>query len=254
MSSGAPLFSIVVIDYDKSVSRSDFRRKMKCLSDQTCKDFEVLVYHDGPKAVPYEEDVKDIDLHPNTKFVITERHEDDWGHSNRDRGIRAASGEWIIHTNADNLFYPNLVETLKEKALKASMPVTIVRRRRLPIIVKSIARRSDKILGTSLQKVSVSSGVVENILVYPILMRGVFPFRNKWVRVKEKAADGAVVLSGIPVRYANVNLMQVVLRRKVWLAEGGWHDKRENSDGHMYERFAKKYNVLAITQILGEHW
>ena len=129
MSSRAALFSVVVIDYDKSVSLSEFRRKMKCLADQTCKDFEVLVYHDGPKDVSYEQDVERFATHSDTKFFITEEHQGDWGHWNRDRGIRVARGEWIIHTNADNLFYPELIEVLKEYVNSVSLPVTTLKQR-----------------------------------------------------------------------------------------------------------------------------
>ena len=227
---------------------------MKCLSEQTCKDFEVLVYHDGPKDVPYTEDIAGLEIHPETNFFITKDHEGDWGHANRDRGIRAAKGEWIIHTNADNLFYPNLIEVLKEYAHIASRPVTKIRKRQYPFIVKSIVKRSDKYLGTNFQALSVSKSTLESILIYPILMRGVLPYKNAWVRVKDEAERSAIVLSGVPLRSNNVDLMQVVLRREVWLSEGGWYDKRENSDGYIYENFARKYNLLAVTRILGEHW
>ena len=62
-------------------------------------------------------------------FFITEEHQGDWGHWNRDRGIRVARGEWIIHTNADNLFYPELIEVLKEYVNSVSLPVTTLKQR-----------------------------------------------------------------------------------------------------------------------------
>ena len=109
-----PLFSVIVADYEPSVSRDYFRRKMACLAAQTCTDFEVLVYHDGPKSKSYAEDLAGGPLHPATQFFVTPTWIGDWGHSSRDLGIRAARGRWIIHTNADNVFYPSLIAVLKD--------------------------------------------------------------------------------------------------------------------------------------------
>ncbi|MCK4712797.1 MAG: glycosyltransferase family 2 protein [Marinosulfonomonas sp.] len=153
--SHSPLFSIIVVDYDKSVTRDEFARKMKCISAQTCKDFEVLIYHDGPKPSSYDDDINGLEIHPDTKFHITDKRENDWGHSNRDRGIRAARGEWIIHTNADNVFYPDLIENLKAKIDSPMDAAPIVKITRFPIIIKSIVRRFDKYLGTNFQKVEI---------------------------------------------------------------------------------------------------
>ena len=253
MSSSAPLFSVIVVDYEKSVSRSEFRRKMKCLSEQTCKDFEVLVYHDGPKDVPYTEDIEGVEIHPETKFFITEDHEGDWGHSNRDRGIRAARGEWIVHTNADNSFYPNFVESLKQAAVCADKPTEIIKKKRLPIIIKSIAKRADKHFGTNFTGDYVEAGSID-IIVYPVLMRGLVPVGNGFVRRKDQAEKKGVVFGGVPVKAGNIDLMQLVMRRRVWLTEGGWSDTREESDGYLYQKFGRKYGMLSITQVLGEHW
>jgi hypothetical protein len=45
-----------------------------------------------------------------------------------------------------------------------------------------------------------------------------------------------------------------VMQRTLWLAEGGWHLRSIDSDGLMYPEFAKKYRVLAVPAVLGEHW
>jgi hypothetical protein len=108
-----PLFTVIVTDYEPSVSRAFFRRKMACLAEQTCDDFEVLVYHDGPKSRSYEDDLSGGPMHRETKFFVSATRVGDWGHAGRDLGIRAAKGRWIIHTNADNVFYPNLIAALK---------------------------------------------------------------------------------------------------------------------------------------------
>jgi hypothetical protein len=54
--------------------------------------------------------------------------------------------------------------------------------------------------------------------------------------------------------YQNIDAMQLVMKRSLWLAEGGWHDKREDGDGRMYEAFAKKYGYRTVGPVLGEHF
>jgi hypothetical protein len=47
--------------------------------------------------------------------------------------------------------------------------------------------------------------------------------------------------------------MQLVMKRQLWLDEGGWYDKSELSDGAMYEKFAAKYGYRTVGGVLGEH-
>lgn len=144
-----PLFSVIVTDFEPSIDRGDFRRKMACLAAQTCKDFEVLVYHDGPKPTPYAQETAGIDLHPQTRFIVTEARANDWGHTNRDRGIREAQGTWIIHTNADNVFYPTLIERLKAAIEDPEPPLREVDGSRPRLrIARSIQKRWHRLTGT----------------------------------------------------------------------------------------------------------
>lgn len=254
MKTPSPLFSVIVIDYDKSVTRDEFVRKMKSLAAQTCKDFEVLVYHDGPKSSSYDDDIDGSEIHPETTFHISDKRENDWGHSNRDRGIRKAKGKWIIHTNADNVFYPDLIESLKAAISSTTEPAPIIRTKRFPIIIKSIVRRSDKYFGTNFQKTQILTATSKQILIYAIQMRGVLAYGCGIQRLGNEGARHSIVLGGVPVKMGNIDLMQLVMRRDLWLAEGGWYDKRTSSDGYMYPRFAKKYRVDVVPKILGEHW
>ena len=43
-----PLFSIIVVHYQGTVSREIFARGISSLQNQTFRDFEILCYHDGP--------------------------------------------------------------------------------------------------------------------------------------------------------------------------------------------------------------
>lgn len=249
----SPTFTVVVTDYEPSIPRELFLRKMRCLAEQTCDDFEVIVYHDGPKAVPYAVEVAGHPFHARTRFVVTERRANDWGHSNRDRGIREAAGIWIIHTNADNLFYPNLIERLKSAATDS---VTTYRFGFLEFspLMKKVVKRADRYLGTTYRDPRVLEVADKEVIIYAILMRGMFAVSGGSVRIKDRAAEQALLFGGVPVKAGQIDAMQFVMRRDLWLAEGGWHDRSETGDGTMYEDFAKKYAIRVIPEILGEHW
>ncbi|CAN1571720.1 Glyco_tranf_GTA_type domain containing protein [Paracoccaceae bacterium] len=259
--SSDPLFSVIVTDYEPSVPRDYFRRKMACLAAQTCKDFEVLVYHDGPKSQSYDEDLAGGPMHPATQFIVTPTRIGDWGHSARDLGIRAARGRWIIHTNADNIFYPYLIATLKE-VLTDPQPWTFAYRPRnivyLPNRVgfgmKGIAAWLDRLWDTRIPAPQVFESSDPQILVYGIVMRGEVALNGVMTRIRGAAGRQGVIFGGVPVRYGSTDAMQLVMRRDLWLAEGGWHDRSMDSDGLMYPEFARKYRVLAVPAVLGEHW
>ncbi len=259
--SSDPLFSVIVTDYEPSVPRDYFRRKMACLAAQTCKDFEVLVYHDGPKSQSYADDLAGRPMHPATKFIVTPTWIGDWGHAARDLGIRAARGRWIIHTNADNVFYPDLIAVLKDM-LTDPQPWTFADRpksgrslsRRAGFGLKHIARVLDRYWGAPLPKVELLQSTEPQILVYAVVMRGVVALKDRRVRVPNVAARQGIVLGGIPVKLQEIDAMQLVMRRDLWLAEGGWHDRSICSDGVLYQEFARKYRVLAVPAVLGEHW
>jgi len=245
------MFSVIVADYEGSVTREMFRRKMACLANQTCKDFEVLVYHDGPKATSYEEDIAGIDLHTATTFHITKTRANDWGHSNRDQGIRMASGDWIIHTNADNVFYARLVERLKAAA---QGEVRSFVRRQKPVLVRNLLKRMDRVFGTATLGQQYFPASEHEILIYAVLMRGLVPAGRAYRRVRELQESQTLLFGGIPVRHGQIDLMQFVMRRDLWLRYGGWYDRHEESDGRMYLRFSKRHAVTAIPEVLGEHW
>jgi hypothetical protein len=61
-------------------------------------------------------------------------------------------------------------------------------------------------------------------------------------------------MTGNPPLYSYIDCLQLVMKRSLWLAEGGWYDKRETSDGLMYEKFANKYGYRNVAAILGEHY
>jgi hypothetical protein len=100
----------------------------------------------------------------------------------------------------------------------------------------------------------VFEGVDPQILVYAIMMRGLVALKGTYARVPDAAPRQGLLFGGVPVKYAAIDAMQLVMQRSLWLAEGGWYDRSINSDGLMYQEFARKYRVLAVPLVLGEHW
>lgn len=245
----SPLFSIIIPHYQPSVTEEEFRRCTQSLEDQTCKDFEVLIYHDGPLLDPDAVKGSPYPVLPTKKRI------GDYGHSLRDFGIRQAKGEWIIHLNADGVLYPNAIETLKEQLrfwaedfkVKPTSPPSLIANGRIVANTSNINK--------------------PNILIFSILLRGRFAMgqtlleatgRKARTRLfypeSEASKEVSHILTGYPAFPGTIDCMQLVMRRDLWLKEGGWRDKSENSDGSMYTEFVQKYASICVPYILGEHY
>lgn len=227
-------YSIIVPHYDGSISDEQFIRGIQCLLDQTEQSFEVLIYHDGPTL----REIPDIwkKFENRAKLTITKVRHNDWGHTNRDRGIREASGEYIIHFNPDNIVYPNLIEELTK----------VIEDKTYPIVQDS---KNGQILGYN------------DIVIFPIYMVGHYRYglRNlNGMRLKPQdfpeRKEHKIVFSGDPCIFANIDCLQLVMKKSLWLEYGGWYDKRSFGDGIMYERFVQEKSARYCSQILGEHW
>ena len=212
----SPLFSIIVVHYQGTVPHDTFLRGIASLHAQTFADCEILCYHDGPLLQP--ELATPVPIHP------TETRFNDHGHSLRDIGIRAASGEYIVHFNADNILYPDALEQ----------------------IAREIAR-PPRLLGPDKKPIDT-----DNIIIFPIKMFGLLRVWPQVAQYRGKA-DWFEILNGNPPFVRNIDCMQLVMKRQLWLDEGGWYDKSEQSDGVMYEKFAGKYGYRTVGGVLGEH-
>jgi hypothetical protein len=211
-----PLFSIVVVHYQGTVAHEIFLRGVGSLLGQRFKNFEILCYHDGPLLDP--------GLASPVPIRATETRFNDFGHSLRDIGIRAARGEYIVHFNADNVLYP---EALEQIAAEIARP---------PRVAKPD--------GTPLDS--------NDIIIFPVKMFGLI---RVWPHVAQYKglADWFEILNGNPPVLQNIDCMQLVMKRRLWLDEGGWYDKSELSDGLMYQKFADKYGYRTVGGVLGEH-
>ena len=222
----APKFTVIMVDYEGSVSRQELRRSVECFGYQSYQNFELLIYHDGPKSQSYEADIAGCKVPENVKFFETEERENNWGHSNRNRGIYEASGDWIVHTNADNIFYAFALQELASA-----------------VDFENWALKPDKSLTSNW-----------DAMVFPILMRGHSAVKRFISRKPEHSDKLAVVLSGIPVQVKLIDAMQFVMKRELWIEKGGWSDTSFQSDGILYERFARSIAIYQVPKILAEHW
>ena len=230
-----PKFSVIVVDYEGSVSRKRFRRAMRYLSRQTFRNFEVLVYHDGPKATSYEADLGQVPPPPGLRFFVTGERENNWGHSNRNRGIHAAKGDYIVHLNADNVLYDDALEEIAA-LIDGPLPAAYG----VPREPQQPRFRKEK-----------------RIVVFAIMLKGRVQVGGKLIRL---AADDPrygryqSVLGGVPVKRGRIDAMQFVMQRRLWLEAGGWTDLRWDGDGRQYQKLARRHGVVCLPKILGEHW
>jgi glycosyltransferase involved in cell wall biosynthesis len=204
------------VHYQGTVPRETYLRGVGSILAQTFKDYELLVYHDGPL------------LDPEAPTPVPMRCSDvrynDWGHSLRDRGIREATGDYIVHVNADNILYPDALE-----------------------LIDAEIRRPHRIFLEGVGPMDHN-----NIIIFPIVMHGYQQLHEYVLRLP--GSEWKMILTGNPPILGNIDAMQFVMKRSLWLAEGGWHDKRADSDGHMYQVFAKKYGYRNVGAVLGEHY
>ena len=226
--SETPKFSIIMVDYDGSVNRDYMRRAVRCLMVQTYQNFEVILLHDGPKKCgDYKQELSEQELGFIDQVVIGTERKNDWGHSMRDHGMRIANGEYIVHFNADNLLYPHALERLTDYS-EQDFPA-----------------------------VYDDAGQIKNdnsVLIFSIYMKGVLFCNGNYSRRIGEEDTYATIMTGIPTKFRNIDCMQLVMKRDIWLAEGGWYDQSRNSDGIMYPKFALKYGTRYLPEILGEHW
>jgi hypothetical protein len=112
----------------------------------------------------------------------------------------------------------------------------------------------DRLFNTTYSKRTFVECFEKEVFVYGILKRGLVATRNSFYRFPDLAQQRSLIFGGVPVRFGNIDAMQFVMRRDLWLQVGGWYDRREESDGYIYEKLSKRFVVTAVPDILGEHW
>ncbi len=210
-----PKFSIIVPHYDGVISDEIFLEGMNSILCSKYKNFEVLLYHDGPTSRPLPKsfystyDNHNIDY----KFKATEERYNDWGHSLRDLGIKEAKGEYVVHFNPDNLLDRDVLQGISE--LDDDIIIC-------PVLLEGTVRK------TTGNKYSMNMYRTRNPKDY-------------------------VLLDGFPAVNNNIDAMQLIMKTDLWRKFGGWYDKSEQSDGKMYEEFCTKAPARYSHCIIGIH-
>jgi hypothetical protein len=111
------------------VPREGMVKGIESLANQTYKDFDLIICHDGPKKIPYEDEINFAELGLSPHLINTEVRMNDWGHSSRDLAMRYAyenlpECDYYIQFNIDNYFESNAFETIN--TFIKNFPVGIV--------------------------------------------------------------------------------------------------------------------------------
>ncbi len=230
-----PKFSIIVPHYDGVISDEKFLEGMRSILQSTYKNFEVLVYHDGPTSRPIPKSFKsEYDQHNiDYKIKETKTRYNDWGHTLRDLGIREAKGDYIVHFNPDNILFPDALHGLAYALF--------------------LAREVD--MHDKCNEAQGESNAYDNcyeVIVAPIIMEGVLRSAAGGL-ARTRDPQHKTLLDGFPVRMNNIDCMQVVASKKAWLSIGGWYNKDETSDGVLAEQLYIKYKCIFSQNIIGVH-
>ena len=210
----SPKFSIIVPHYDGVISDEKFVEGMSSIADSVYKNFEVRVYHDGPLNRP----LPDLDQFGfEYTFKETKKRYNDWGHSLRDLGIREAQGDYIVHFNPDNLLYKDGLQG----------------------IVETISYMRD--FGET------------KIIISPIVLEGCIRHPHTSALYRTRDVNHRIILDGFPAIINNIDCMQLVATKQIWLSIGGWYDKSETSDGIIYQKLLEGRSRIYSSKLLGVH-
>ncbi len=226
-----PRFSIIMVHYDGVFDDATLHRGLGSLQAQSFRDFEILLYHDGPPRRPLDEAALRRRYPRLGRVTATSERHDDWGHSLRDRGIREATGDYLLQFNADNVLYPYALDEIDREL-----------------------RRDRRVFFTHDLKAVFDAN---DIVIFAVLLRGMNTDGRLVWRDRKPAAGGAlpaIIATGYPAQLYNIDCMQLVMRRTTWLAEGGWSDRSENADGALYSHLVARYGAKYVSRVLGEHW
>lgn len=103
--------SIIAVHHHESTPQERFNAFLQSLRDQTFRDFECILIHDGPlgKTPPTE-------WFEGTNLIFIESKERTkmGGNKNRQEAMDTATGEWIMQTSSDNVYYKDALNAVVE--------------------------------------------------------------------------------------------------------------------------------------------
>jgi hypothetical protein len=94
--------------------------------NQSASNWTLRVIHDGPDA-EFDDTMGPLarEAAGRVRFESTATRYNDYGHSLRDLGLRSASGDYVLLTNADNYYVPHTVRFLSDAAQQTSADVLL---------------------------------------------------------------------------------------------------------------------------------
>jgi glycosyltransferase involved in cell wall biosynthesis len=219
-------FSIIATDYEDSVPPEVLQRFIDSLKAQTFKDFEVIILHDGKrKGDVISIDIGDLDVTFNESLFRANL----WGHNLRSYGMMKASGRFFIHTNTDNLYYPDALELL-HRIINDQYPA-------FKVFINQV-----KMMGMKIKETHI-----------PIAKDKTMPVTSRYYDTPRDYSS-SIILTGDPPVWGNIDLMNLVAANEVWESICYWYDMGVSSDGIIYNKICTLYPYYYTSILIGEHY
>jgi hypothetical protein len=119
----SPIFEVIAVAYQRYGELELF---VLSWINQSFTNWKLRVIHDGPDEqfmkIMTRLSERSAD---KIEFECTTHRYNDYGHSLRERGLRKASGDYVLLTNADNYYVPHTVRFLTGVALHSEADVLL---------------------------------------------------------------------------------------------------------------------------------
>ena len=125
-----PKFCIIAVDYENHVPRQGMVEGLRSISNQTYKNFEMVICHDGPRERSYSDEINFMDMNLNPHIINTPEWRGEWGHYSRDYAMKYAyenmpDCDYYIQFNIDNKFEPHAFQTIVDKIKETKSDIII---------------------------------------------------------------------------------------------------------------------------------
>lgn len=224
-------FCIIAVDYENHVPRDENNifntsifRGLQSLADQTFKDFDLIICHDGPKSKTYQEEGIDFEkMGLNPIILNTLERMNDWGHSSRDYAMRYAYenniGEYYVIFNIDNVFEPWAFSR----------------------IAKEIEKSNNNIVLFPVKHYKVFNGLTFN--------------PDPFLKLNSNLQSVGPYFFKSNPNSKNIDAMQLVAHKDIWAENNFWWNKDFCADGIMYKSMCMKNSFSTIhNQCLGHNF
>lgn len=155
----------------------------------------------------------------DVEIICTTTRFNDWGHSLRNIALGLINGEYVIFINADNtLCMENSLSKIAEKIESTGNKEFYL----VPVVM-----------------VGLNQTLIEGTI-------------TSWYD-SERDKNKLAVVSGFPLVFGNVDVMNMIVKVDAWLEIDGWHRKDEQSDYFLAKELSEKHKPIYINQLLGVH-